>query len=50
MSDSVLCNVEDRVARIQLNRPEVLNALDPNMAESLCGVITDVARMCVVCN
>ena len=43
MSDSVLCNVDDRIARIQLNRPEVLNALDPNMAESLYEVITDVA-------
>ncbi|MDJ0957293.1 MAG: enoyl-CoA hydratase-related protein [Arenicellales bacterium] len=44
MSDSVLCNVENQIAKIQLNRPEVLNALDPSMAASLYGVITEVAK------
>ena len=44
MSDSVLCNVEDRIARIELNRPGVLNALDPSMAASLYKAITEVAK------
>lgn len=44
MPDSVLCSVDGRIATVQLNRPEVLNALDPDMAASLYNVITEVAK------
>ena len=44
MSDSVLVHTENGVARIQLNRPERLNALDPRMATSLRSIITDISQ------
>ena len=34
--DYILFEVRDRVAWITLNRPDVLNAMHPPMAEELC--------------
>jgi 2-(1,2-epoxy-1,2-dihydrophenyl)acetyl-CoA isomerase len=42
-SESVLLDVADRVARITLNRPEVLNALDSAMVEGLRTAIERIA-------
>lgn len=43
MSDSVLVYIENNIAKIQLDRPQLLNALDPNMAASLRSVFADIA-------
>lgn len=43
MSDSVSVCIENKVAKIQLNRPELLNALEPAMAATLRSVIAGVA-------
>jgi 2-(1,2-epoxy-1,2-dihydrophenyl)acetyl-CoA isomerase len=40
---SVLTNIENGVATVILNRPDVLNALDPEMARELHGRLEDVA-------
>ena len=41
MSDSILFSVEDRLARITLNRPERLNAFEASMAHSWREVTTE---------
>ena len=39
MSDRVLCDVEDGIATLTLNRPEKLNAIDYAMADALTGLL-----------
>jgi len=41
MQDSVLCEIDDGVARITLNRPEALNAFDEGMAHAWAEVVTE---------
>lgn len=52
MSEPVSVRIDERIARIQLNRPQVLNALDPAMAESLRAAVdavaADAGTRCVV--
>ncbi len=52
MTDSVLIEVENRIATLTLNRPALLNALDPDMAEGLrastAQVAADDSVRCVV--
>ena len=43
MSENISTHVEDGVATVTLDRPEVLNALDPPMAESLKSVTAELA-------
>lgn len=43
MTEPILLSVEDRLARITLNRPERLNAFDAAMAEAWERVVTEVA-------
>jgi len=43
MNDAVLLRIEDRVATVTLNRPQVLNALDEAMAEGLAGALAQIA-------
>ena len=43
MSDNISTLVEDGVATVTLDRPEVLNALDPRMAEGLKAVTAELA-------
>ena len=39
MSDRVLCDVEDGIATLTLNRPEKFNAIDYAMADALTGLL-----------
>lgn len=41
MSDVVLYEKRDRIAFVTLNRPEVKNAVDPEMHEALCRIWAD---------
>ena len=41
MNDSILLTIENKVARITLNRPEVFNSFNREMALSLQGILDD---------
>ena len=43
MSDPVSIQIEGRIARLQLNRPSILNALDSKMAEALFTAVKEIA-------
>ena len=42
MNDAVLLRIEDRVATVTLNRPQVLNALDEAMAKGLADALARI--------
>ena len=44
MANSISVQIRDKAAKIELNRPQRLNALDADMASSLRRVIADVAE------
>lgn len=44
MSDKVQCKTEEQIARIILNRPDKLNALDPEMLGTLEAAIEELER------
>ncbi|GAB3615756.1 enoyl-CoA hydratase-related protein [Okibacterium endophyticum] len=44
MTDSILCEVSDGLARVTLNRPDSLNAIDESAARAWCEIATEIAE------
>ena len=44
MSDDVVYDVEDRIARIQINRPKAMNAIHPDLMAELSEVLREADR------
>ncbi|MFC2004050.1 enoyl-CoA hydratase [Chloroflexota bacterium] len=41
---TIICEKKDRIAKITLNRPDVLNALNSTMIEELCQTVDEIAK------
>jgi enoyl-CoA hydratase len=44
MSDELHCDVQDRIAHIQINRPKAMNAIHPGLMAELSAVIREADR------
>jgi enoyl-CoA hydratase len=45
MSDTVLCEIHDRVALLTLNRPAKLNALNYELMDRVMGLLDTIERL-----